>query len=374
MHVNQLRYFLAFSLIFMLLQLPVAHGQVFPGDADNNGVVNHLDVLNVGYAFGSTGPARLESGGQPSTQQISVTWEEFFPQGLNFSFADADGNGWVNYIDLATIASNYGETHDSGTETISFYPGVPEIHSPIILDKSEVPSFPTEGTIIEIPVYLGEEALPLESFQGIAFTIEYDSDFVADLEFSLDESSWINAGEGSFDFIGPELELGKKEVTVSRKGANPVFGDGKIGTLSLIVIDDLGTLLASPADSSNVLINITNIRCVNGDFWVVPIASDSVEVMVYGPDALPVSTNDPALEKIKIYPNPVETRINVESPVEISAINVYNLFGARVFSKPIPGEKIIALYLPADLPSGFYFIQIETQEGLLTRKLMIGQN
>lgn len=373
MLVKFLRYCTALSLIFLTMQLNVAKGQVFPGDADNNGLVNHLDVLNVGYAWGTTGPARLESGGQPATQGIPVTWEEFFPQGLNYAFADADGNGVINFLDLATVSSNYGQVHDGGTEFVNFFEGVPDIHSQLILDKNEVPDYPTSGTYFEIPVLLGSEDLPLESFQGIAFTIEYDSDYIADIEFTFDESSWINSGEGSFDFIGPEDEIGFKEIAISRKGNFPVDGSGKIGTVSLIVIDDLGTLLASPADSSNVIINIKEIKAVNGDFWTLPIASDSVSVMVYGPDALPLSSNQPILNEIKVYPNPAQDHIRIESPTGLEEVIILNGFGKVMNTINLNGERNTGIDVPRELPDGLYLLQIFTDSGLLTKKILINR-
>ncbi len=374
MFVKQLRYFLAFSLIFFLFQVPVTYAQVFPGDADNNGIVNHLDVLNVGYAFNSTGPARLESGGQPAIQQIPVLWDEFFPQGLNYAFADADGNGWVNYFDLALIASNYGETHANGTEEIIFYPGTPDIHPPLMLDISEVPAFPTGSSHIEISLYLGNEDLPMQSFQGIGFTVEYDSEFIVELDFNFDESSWINSGEGSINFVGLNQEEGIKEIALSRKGANPVDGNGKIGTLSLIVIDDLGTLLASPTDSSDMFINISNIRAVNGDFWVVPVVSDSLSLMVYGPNAIPTSTKEPVLNNIKVYPNPIKDLLNIESPTGIQALNLYDLTGELIISAELFGEKEFTLNFSNQIKNGFYLLQIRTLEGVLTKKLLIQQD
>ncbi len=373
MLVKFLRYCTALSLIFLIMQPNVARGQVFPGDADNNGLVNHLDVLNVGYAWGTTGPARIETGGQPSTQAIPVTWEEFFPQGLNYAFADADGNGVVNFLDLATISINYGQVHDGGSEVVTFFEGLPEIHSQLMLDKNEVPDYPTSGTYIEIPVLLGSEDLPLESFQGIAFTIEYDADFIADLEFSFDESSWLNSGEGSFDFIGPEEEIGVKEIAISRKGNFPIDGQGKIGTLSLIVIDDLGTLLASPSDSSNVIINIKEIKAVNGDFWTLPIASDSVSVMVYGPDALPLNTNHPILEKIRVFPNPAKDHIRIESPTSINEVILLNSFGKMQNAIEFKEDRNIEIDLPQDLPGGMYLLQIRTDSGILTKKIIISR-
>ncbi|MGK0364459.1 MAG: hypothetical protein ACI85O_001516, partial [Saprospiraceae bacterium] len=39
---------------------------VWPGDANANGIANHLDFLAIGYSFGETGPTRANQ---------SVAWE-----------------------------------------------------------------------------------------------------------------------------------------------------------------------------------------------------------------------------------------------------------------------------------------------------------
>lgn len=371
MPFKKMRFYLALSLIINLLSAESAFGQVFPGDADNNGIVNNLDVLNIGYALGTYGPSRLETGAQPGIETFTVLWSDYFPQGLNFAFSDADGNGWVNYLDIATVSANYGLENPNGSETVNFYPGIPGVHAPLYLDKSEVPDFPTEGSYFEIPVYLGTEDIPLESFQGIAFTIEYDPEFIAAIYFVAEEDSWITGGVGCFDFQAPESELGIKEIALSRKGMSAVEGQGKIGTLSLIVIDDLGTLLASPTDSSNVIVNIRNIKSVNADFWSVPIVSDSVNLMIYGPEALPVGLNEPLEESIKLFPNPARNYFYIESGIPLTRLELFNTLGESVLARRIEESYFYEIKNLEKWSPGIYFLRIHTEQGTLTKKVII---
>jgi hypothetical protein len=371
MRVIKIRFYIALSLLISVLFVDELSGQVFPGDADNNGIVNHLDVLNIGFAFNTYGPARIESGGPIGNFTIPLLWEENFPQGLNFAFADADGSGLIDFLDLAVVSSNYGEINPNGSEIITFYPGIPLVHSPLTLDKSDVPGFLTGGSSFEIPIFLGNEDLPLNEFSGIAFTIEYDAEYIVEIEFTLEEDSWINEGDGVFKFQANENVLGQKDITISRYGQSPVSGEGKIGTLSLIVIDDLVSLLPAPTDSSNVIVNIKNIKSVNAEFWTVPIVSDSVNIMVYGPDALPTSTKQPTFQELKIYPNPSKDYFEIESPVPMNRVEVVDAFGKTIRTTALNGQYFYQTESLRHYAPGLYIVKIYTKKGIESHKVII---
>src|ERR1039458_8539318 len=68
---------------------------VWPGDADDNGEVNKRDVLHIGLAYGSTGPSRADTS---STWQAyhANDWKKTFKGGLNYKYADCNGDGKVD--------------------------------------------------------------------------------------------------------------------------------------------------------------------------------------------------------------------------------------------------------------------------------------
>ena len=82
----------------LLAQFPA----VWPGDTNNDGVVNETDVLPLGFYWRASGPARAVTG--PAWQAApAVGW---LP--LNATYADTDGSGTVNQSDLLAVGLNFG--------------------------------------------------------------------------------------------------------------------------------------------------------------------------------------------------------------------------------------------------------------------------
>jgi type IX secretion system substrate protein len=78
---------------------------VYPGDTDNNGIVNAADILPIGIHF-------LAQGGQ--RQQVSFTWgakEAIVWNDSAATFADSNGDGIVDEKDVIGIGVNWGKTH-----------------------------------------------------------------------------------------------------------------------------------------------------------------------------------------------------------------------------------------------------------------------
>ncbi len=83
---------------------------IWAGDTDNNGEVNHHDLLAVGLAYDFGGAARTN----PSTAFLPTgaeKWTNEFNNDLNYHFADANGDGMANATDVLAIHENYKQTH-----------------------------------------------------------------------------------------------------------------------------------------------------------------------------------------------------------------------------------------------------------------------
>ncbi|MFH2055308.1 MAG: PKD domain-containing protein [bacterium] len=88
---------------------------VFPGDCNNDGIVNEIDVLPIGIYFGSTGFARDIYGesGDAILQQASA-WDD-----TAATYADADGNGVINEDDVDVLHTMWNSTHDWAANTLA---------------------------------------------------------------------------------------------------------------------------------------------------------------------------------------------------------------------------------------------------------------
>lgn len=81
---------------------------VWPGDTNNNGLVDELDVLPLGQYWLSQGPPPVYSGIAWAARSV----EAWIPEAA--TYADATGDGIVNYKDLLPVGLNFGETVSPG--------------------------------------------------------------------------------------------------------------------------------------------------------------------------------------------------------------------------------------------------------------------
>jgi len=83
---------------------------VFPGDANNDGVVNEIDVLPLGVFWMMTGPERAD--GFEWMMHPAYAWDE-----IAATYADCNGDSTINELDLQVIGMNWGRTHSWGSPT-----------------------------------------------------------------------------------------------------------------------------------------------------------------------------------------------------------------------------------------------------------------
>ena len=68
-----------------------------------------------------------------------------------------------------------------------------------------------------------------------------------------------------------------------------------------------------------------------------------------------LSTNDFETSNARIYPNPADNILNIESTMSIEKVTVYNLLGQEVISKS-PNAELVTLDV-ANLQSGVYVVK-----------------
>lgn len=133
---------------------------VWPGDTNNDGVVDETDVLPIGFYWRSSGPARAVTG--PVWQESpAVGW---IP--LNATFSDTDGSGMVNQSDLLAVGLNFGNVRGVTT---------PDMHqngiaSEIVTDSFTFPAI-ERGKMLEIDL-VSEEKM---NILGVSYSYSIDS-------------------------------------------------------------------------------------------------------------------------------------------------------------------------------------------------------
>ena len=82
---------------------------VWPGDTDNNGIVDQADLLPIGLSWGKTGYPRDYPNPYEWTSQPCRPWDE----DVRYTYADANGDSVVNENDISAIHLNWDSTHTS---------------------------------------------------------------------------------------------------------------------------------------------------------------------------------------------------------------------------------------------------------------------
>ncbi len=79
---------------------------------------------------------------------------------------------------------------------------------------------------------------------------------------------------------------------------------------------------------------------------------------------------DNEVSEASLYPNPATDRVNVTSTQAMERITVLNYVGQVVFTQQLNGDKGVTLNT-ASYESGVYVVRIDTQDGVVTKRVII---
>lgn len=76
-----------------------------------------------------------------------------------------------------------------------------------------------------------------------------------------------------------------------------------------------------------------------------------------------LSVRDSELNVIKVYPNPVEDKLFIDSKSSFLKIKLYDLLGNLILDKKISKEKVYFELKTTDLTGGIYFLNVKDDKG-----------
>ena len=273
------------SILFLFLitsTFQLSAQNVWPGDVNRNGIVNHVDLLHTGWAFGAVGEPREAQGSAWESYPVpSSEWSNQFPNGDNFYYADANGDGVVNNTDIDIITSlNYNLTQgELGPEGyLNADPGSdnPALYFELAANEVFI------GEPIQIDLFLGDANTPIDDFHGIALDISYESEHnstFSSVEYAPDPSSWLEVDNETINFENHDAANKRIDFALSRLSGSNIDGQGKIGSF-IIIVEDI--VLNVEADTINF--TIENVKFVGADFETFPIIPASTQFVVKRPN------------------------------------------------------------------------------------------
>lgn len=327
---------------------------VLPGDTNGDQQVDHRDVINIGYIFGTTGPERTNASTAFSPQVASI-WSGSFSSGLNHAEADASGNGEIDLEDLAVVQANYGRALNG---SFNVAPDVSSQSGPAF--SLEADNVINAGEETTFTVNLGGGNDPDAVGYAIALALEFDPAFVDLNSISVDYSdSFLGDDLLTVDNISTNAE-GRFEIAASRKDQlNTTTPGGKFCTITLIPLNPTG------AETVPVEFRLAPNAFVRADQTDGAINGGTVTVDVQGSSAV----REPAwAAELNIFPNPytsgpLSVRGNLPA---FDAVKVLDLNG-RLLRNWAGNQRQLNL---EGLPSGTYLLQIEAGGEVVNRKVV----
>ena len=377
---------LFFSLLLICCVALQLEGQstIWPGDVNNNGVVNSIDALLWAYAKGSTGEERPDASLFWEEQDLGAPWNDNFPEGINYAYADCNGDGIIDILDFIVLDLNEDEEHGIYQGETSVVGS--EQMTPVVWLGDEL----SEDTIslvigeeINVPVYLGNEQDVIGNFFGISFLIHVDTNYIGNnfgLQFIQSEEVWSNSEASILEFSpDPYQEISgyySLDFCFYLEENQTIASQKKIGTLQLIVIEDDLTLL--PADSS-IQVIIEPLRMFDGNAGDLLVSvPDTLDILMFADStALLAKTEqdesnanqDKEPSDCIVHPNPANDIIYLNGELSnIGHIAIYSITGQCVYKQTLIqplSEEGLAIH---QLPDGYYWLFLERNDGSLQKE------
>lgn len=231
---------------------------IYPGDLNNDGIVNNQDVGLWGLFLYETGPPR--TSGNQNTNWSPYPAEDWNHQQLNnedIKHFDTNGNGVIEEDDCQAVTANFGQTWSPATAV-----EMPE--QPTQSDQ-QVMLHPIDQVIdgfLVLNISLERRTNADLSVRGGYFTIDY-SDIEGAIDYvtlGLSNDSWLGIRDEDLFFEIEELPVEKKiEVGFTKSNNVNSEGRGVIGQL-IVAFENNGSRLSKKTNMYEFRVNTIGIH------------------------------------------------------------------------------------------------------------------
>ena len=305
-------------------ELCAAEDCVWPGDTNNDGIANMLDLLQLGRTIGEFGLARTN----PTLDwygQFATEWgKSLFGSNLDYKHADADGNGEVNQDDLSSLETHYNLTHAVHPEINPY-----EKTYPLVLNEVSVGPY-SGGDMVVFELILGQPNAVAVDMYGFTYSFAYNSTFIdaSSINIDIDDSSWLYINNNSpILSMTRNLELLERvDFGVSRTNGYTVSGEGKVATVSFIIDDDV--FPGSFSGPIPIRLGLEKIisQDENGNYFQLPEHNSTI---YFGGRTDEINS----VEDLIVYPNPTNEFLSIHLNGQdlITEVSILSISGQEMF-------------------------------------------
>lgn len=316
---------------------------VWPGDANNDGIANHFDLLAIGTAFGAVGPAR--TSGYTWSPQQSGDWAQEFPNGANYKHADTDGNGLVDASDANLITIHHGKFREGYLNQDEYQAG----DDVFMQTSTDIENNTVEKADGAFSIFVKKQ--PIDSLVGIALTVVYDTAYFTGgqtLQTLWSDCPYYLTGSGqNAAKLNGEINF----ATYNAEGLCPLDGEKLISILQI----SPKTILLSPSTA----IRFTKIRGLLANGKEIALGGQDLELSFQN---FEIKKREEQPSGIKVYPNP-STGVfyfNLEKTTVLDW-EITDATGRLINVRPDLHQRDFMLDL-SEFPSGVYFMRLSRPE------------
>lgn len=333
---------------------------VWPGDANRDSIVNHLDLLNLGVANNDSGNTR--NGASWRGYKVP-NWGKSTGAGIEYKHIDANGDGYINAQDTTIISRFYGYTHGTPRTLPRYKPTDPILYVHFPADTLYA------GDTVRAKVYIGTPSKSVKTLYGIGTTMSYKDQWMVPGSFILSLPCQFPCGNAT------HLSMNRPSGTtvqfsIVRTDHSDTSGYGALGEIQFVLKD---TNAGYSPKGEWVSFYFKNTQGVDksGKTLAVFGESDSVVVMRKRKASTLGIENTLLGNMIKIYPNPAKDILYIDHKnLQVSKITIYNVLGEAVDVNIVSSSDQSHISLD-QLPGNMYFVRIQTPEGIYQDKFLI---
>jgi len=331
---------------------------IWPGDANNDGLVDLKDLNTISELIGTIGLKR-DPVSEEWKNQYAKNWDR--TTSINAKYADANGDGVVDLKDANVIVQNYNLSHKIISQGIYFM-------DPAASNTAPVAEVIAPGDDAVIQIAFGDADHLLYEVEAIRFDLEYNKQLLDKNSISIEvlENSWFGYDNSILD----SKVYGDGKISVSFASAR---GKGKNGGGKTVRIKAKGGPIVSHVEGFRIPkilpleFKITNIQLIqsNGSSSTLPPSKGTVLV-----DFNKTPQNKAEFE---VFPNPASHWVGIKiiDPNErLQNLSLISIDGRTVLEEKLLPVNQVNQTLQ-NIQPGIYIVKAVTSAGIFHQKLEI---
>lgn len=334
---------------------------LLPGDADHDLTVNNFDVLAVGLSYNRTGNARLNATTQ-YTLQASPNWNSTHYFGYDDKFADCNGDGIINELDVLVIDQNYIEQEQNIFHHRDLSDTTPVITLTFDSIPQSVVTANCDGAALTGTIDIGNMELPVSDLYGVAFSINYpfESDSCFEVSIELDSASWLQTNDTVLFFYKNIPQYHRVDVALIRTNQSTRSGFGTIGNIRMITE---GPVFFNGRISKVFSFSVTDVVAINNIGNKLNLNGSEVDI-----DFIISATQQHKINGLKWYPNPIKDKLVIQAKENIDEIKVFDLSG-KLLNALLINKNFTEIDF-SYLQKGMYILEIRSNDTINFEKII----